>query len=413
MTFKNWPTFEQITCAYRACRLGKRASVHQTRFEAHLGKNLIELHGELLSGKYKPSPVVCFVVTHPRPREIFAAHFRDRIVHHLVVGELTPMWERKFIHSSFACRNGRGTHGALKYLQNAVRKISQGGIRPVYALQLDLASFFVTIHRPTLCHLLTKNLKNERLKRLVEILYLTDSRPNALLKGPKHLFDLIPKEKSWFGQSKDQGIPIGNLISQFGANVYLTGLDHLIQRKLKPNAYLRYMDDLILLDTDPERLRPFEKIIDDWLKAHRRQSLNPAKTRLSRMSEGIDYLGYRCRQGDSPREPVQFFLEPQKKWEWIQTLKDLAALDFQSTEKPHPLSHHLESEKVNQTLSRANSRLGYMKHAESFRLRKDSIDRLLRDTNRGRGLPDAPPLELGDPWVPLKTRRDYLAIRRR
>jgi hypothetical protein len=133
-----------------------------------------------------------------------------------------------------------------------------------------------------------------------------------------------------FDQGKDQGLPIGNLISQFGANVYLTELDHLIQRGLRPRAYLRYMDDLTLVNTDPERLRPLEKSIGDWLKIHRRQLLNPEKTVLSRLDGGINYLGYRCIQTDSPKQPLQFFLEPKKKWEWIQALREVTTVDFQA-----------------------------------------------------------------------------------
>ena len=401
-----WLSFDEVVQAYRECRLGKRASIHQTRFEAHLGRNLLELYRDLLSEKYRPSPVVCFVVTKPKPREIFAAHFRDRIVHHIVVSRLTPIWERKFIHSSFACRSGKGTHGALRYFQKTAREISQGGILPVYALQLDLASFFVTIHRPTLCSLLTKGLKDGCWMRLIQTLYLTDGRLGAIRKGA--FFDLIPKEKSWFSQKKDQGIPIGNLISQFGANVYLTELDHLIQRKLKPSAYIRYMDDLLLLDTDPERLRPLEAIVNDWLEAHRQQSLNPRKTRLSRLDGGIEFLGYRCMQVNSPKEPLQLFLKPNKKWEWIKTLREMAAIDFQS-ERTHPLSMRIESATTQRALSRMNSKLGFLKHAETFQLRKKSIDKLVDDLSEFPGLPS----QLGEAWSPLKARRDYRAIRRR
>ena len=359
MTLDTWPTFDDVTQAYRECRLGKRASVHQARFEAHLGKNLFELHRDLTTEKYRPSPVVCFVVTQPKPREIFAAHFRDRVVHHLVVSQLTTQWERKFIHGSFACRKGKGTHGALKYLQKQVRRLSQGGIRPVYALKLDLASFFVTIHRPTLCGLLTNDLsptpKNNRLRHLIQTLYLTDARRDVIMKGDQCFFDLIPPEKSWFNQGKDQGLPIGNLISQFGANVYLTELDHLIQRHLKPQAYLRYMDDLLLLDINPERLRPFEKLIGDWLVEHRHQALNPAKTVLIRLDQGIEYLGYHCVQTDTPGEPLQFFLPPKKKWAWIQSLRNLKRIDFNSIHRPHPLASTLESEQAQKALSQINS----------------------------------------------------------
>jgi retron-type reverse transcriptase len=406
-----WPTFEEVTQAYRECRLGKRASVHQARFEAHLGKNLFELHQELITEKYRPSSVVCFVVTRPKPREIFAAHFRDRVVHHLVVSQLATHWERKFIHSSFACRKGKGTHGALKYFQKQVRQISQGGIRPVYALKLDLASFFATIHRPSLCQLLTNDLspRNNHLRHLIQTLYLTDGRRDVIMKGDQRFFDLIPPEKSWFHQGKDHGIPIGNLISQFGANVYLTELDHLIQRKLKPRAYLRYMDDLLLLDINPEHLRPFEKVIGDWLLQHRRQSLNSAKTVLTRLDRGIEYLGYHCIQTDTPKEPLQLFLPPKKKWEWIQSLRELERINFQSIQKPHPLASQIESEQAQKALSQINSRLGHLKHAETFRLRKSSIDQVVLNLSACPGLPR----ELGEAWSPLKARRDYQAVRRR
>jgi RNA-directed DNA polymerase len=399
-----WLPFEEVVKAYRECRMGKRASLHQTRFEAHLGRNLLKLHHDLLSEKYQPSPVICFVVTKPKPREIFAAHFRDRIVHHLVVSRLTPTWERKFIHSSFACRTGKGTHGALRFFQKEVRKISRGGARPVWALQLDLASFFVTIHRQTLCDLLTKDLKDGPWKRLIQTLYLTDGRVDAIQKGA--LFDLIPKEKSWFGQGGDQGIPIGNLISQFGANVYLSELDHLIQRKLKPSSYARYMDDLLLLDTDPERLRPMEKIINDWLETNRYQSLNSKKSQLTRLDEGIKFLGFRCKQVHSPKEPLQLFLKRNKKWEWVKTLRDVVAADFEFA-KPHLLSLPLESDNAGRTLSRVNSQLGYLKHANTFQLRKSSIDKMIEDLSEFPELPS----ELGESWFPLKARRDYQAIR--
>jgi RNA-directed DNA polymerase len=200
-----WLPFEEVVKAYRECGMGERASLHQTRFEAHPGRNLLKLHHDLLSEKYQPSPVICFIVTKPKPREIFAAHFRDRIVHHLVVSRLTPTWEKKFIHSSFACRTGKRTLGALRFFQKEVKKISRGGTHPVWALQLDLATFFVAIHRPTLSDLLIKNLKDGPCKRLIQTLYLTDRRVCAIQKSA--LFDLIPKEKSWFGQGSDQGFP--------------------------------------------------------------------------------------------------------------------------------------------------------------------------------------------------------------
>jgi hypothetical protein len=401
-----WPSFEDIAKAYRSCRLGKAASIHQTRFEANLGKNLFSLYEDIREEKYKPHPTICFIVTKPKPREIFAAHFRDRIVHHLVVSRLSPLWERNFVYSSFACRKGKGTHGALKYLQMQVRRVSQGGLRPVYALQLDLASFFVTIHRPTLCRLLTNEIRSPFLRQLVETLYLHDARPDTILRGDSALFGLIPQEKSWFSQGPEQGLPIGNLISQFGANVYLTGVDHFVQRELKPAGYLRYMDDLTLLDADPQKLEPFATKVDEWLRRSRHQALNPRKTKLSCLYDGIDYLGYHGVQTDSPQEPFQLFLKPQKKWEWIQELNSLARQEVTRYEKGHILSPKVPTRELNQSLARVNSRLGYLRHAHSFCLRADSLKRFLREATENADLPP----ELGEPFCPWKTKRDYTKV---
>jgi hypothetical protein len=199
------------------------------------------------------------------------------------------------------------------------------------------------------------------------------------------------------------------LISQFGANVYLTGVDHFVQRELKPEAYFRYMDDLTLLDSDPQKLEPLIRKIDEWLRLNRRQSLNPAKSRLSCLRDGIEYLGYHGVQTDSPKEPFQLFLKPKKKWEWIQEINSLARKKIEPFEKGHLLSPKIPSRELNQSLARVNSRLGHLRHARSFRLRKDSVERFLRDTTENLDLPR----ELGEPWCPWKVKRDYTKIRSR
>jgi len=119
-------TFEDLLKAYRSCRIGKVASNAQIIFEMKLGKNLSDLETEIKTRTYRPSPYRTFIVTRPKPREIFAANFRDRVIHHLIVSRVESIWEKKFYHGSFACRIGRGTHGALKYFRSLYNKISQG-----------------------------------------------------------------------------------------------------------------------------------------------------------------------------------------------------------------------------------------------------------------------------------------------
>ena len=218
---QTWPTFHDLMIAYKNCRLHKPASNSQILFESRLGIHLSQLHQEILSGKYRPMPSHCFIVTQPKPREIFAAHFRDRVVHHLVVSQLEPFWEKSFIHSSFACRKGKGPLAAIKYAQTQVRQISQGGRRPVWALQIDVKKYFVTIHRPTLVQLLVHPIRQTYLRNLVQLIFQHDARIGAKVRIHPSNFKLIMEGKSWFDQDPDRGIAIGNLSSQFGANVYL------------------------------------------------------------------------------------------------------------------------------------------------------------------------------------------------
>jgi hypothetical protein len=178
---------------------------------------------------------------------------------------------------------------------------------------------------------------------LVSIIYRHDARRGAVRVGNPANFRLIPEGKSWFDQGPEQGIPIGNLTSQFGANVYLSALDHFVQRELRPGAYLRYMDDLLLLDRDPEKLRDKEGVINRWLERNRAQRLNTSKTHFVKLHEGITYLGYQLRQTDSSQQPLQIFPEPIKKWQLISALRKQEAERGPAEFRPHPLAPLLEA----------------------------------------------------------------------
>jgi RNA-directed DNA polymerase len=176
----SWPTFEDVLSAYKRCQLNKPANRSQTAFEKHLGENILRLHVDIHNRKYKPRAARVFAVLDPKPREIFAADFRDRVVHHLVVHRLEPRWERKFIHASFASRKGKGVHSAIKYLRKKMRSLNQGGIKDVYALQVDISSFFVTINRQILSDMICKSEVDPTLIYLIQATYLHDARKNAI-----------------------------------------------------------------------------------------------------------------------------------------------------------------------------------------------------------------------------------------
>ncbi|MBF0367624.1 MAG: hypothetical protein HQK50_18765 [Oligoflexia bacterium] len=404
-----WPTFHDLIIAYKRCRLNKASGRSQIQFETHLAKNLSLLLNEIHCNHYIPSPAKCFIVTYPKPREIFAADFKDRVIHHLVVSQLEPIWEKKFIDSSFACRLGKGTHGALRYIEKRVREISQGGNKPVWALQLDIEKFFVSINRPILCNLLSRHCHHPKLNTLVQAIYSHDARQGVKRIGNPSLFKLIPAGKSWFEQSSIQGIPIGNLTSQFGANAYLTGLDHFILRALKPQAYLRYMDDLLLLDLDPEKLQAMPLPIDQWLISNRNQQLNQSKTHLAKLSNGITHLGYRLQQINSASRPLQVFSEPIKQWKWITSLRkfELNAQKYPQYRKPHQLSPHLLDKNVASEISSINARLGTLHHCKSYLLRKTSLERFIKNMTSPNNIPE----EFVDCWCPFSLKKDYRAIR--
>lgn len=185
-------TFKELYIAYKSCRLGKGPSNAQINFELKLGKNLTQLETEIRKRTYRPSPYRTFIVTWPKPREIFAAHFRDRVVHHLIVSRLEEIWEKKFYYGSFACRRGRGTHGALNYFEKLYRRISEGEKKEVWVLQLDIASFFITISRPLLRDLLVEGVKDEELSWLISTVFDNDPRIDASIGSSKERRALVP-----------------------------------------------------------------------------------------------------------------------------------------------------------------------------------------------------------------------------
>ena len=136
---------QKLYLAYFDCRNGKRKTVNALNFEWDLERNLFLLLNELKTKKYKPGRSICFAVKEPTPREIFAATFRDRIVHHLLVREINDMGERTFIFNAFSCRKGKGTHKAVKLLKQSIRRLSKNYSKEIYYAQMDISGFFMSI----------------------------------------------------------------------------------------------------------------------------------------------------------------------------------------------------------------------------------------------------------------------------
>ncbi len=292
-----YPLFkpEAVFTAYRRCRRRKRNTINAQRFEAGLEDQLFTLSRKLGAGTYQPGRSVVFMVNKPKRREIFAADFSDRVVHHLLVDELEPEWEKRFIYDSYACRREKGTHKAVERLQSFCRKVTNNNTRRAYYLQLDIRGFFINIDRRILFERLAAFESDPLRLDLIRRLVFHEPVENCIFKGCTKEDGLaLPAHKTLFHAKPFKGLPIGNLTSQFFANVYLDMLDQFIKRRMGVRYYVRYCDDFILLSESPEQLKRQEGEIETFLRTQLRLELNP-KRKLRRISDGIDFLGYIVR----------------------------------------------------------------------------------------------------------------------
>jgi hypothetical protein len=398
--------FQKLYRAYLACRQNKRNTINALKFEWDLERNLFQLLQKLQQRTYQPGRSICFAVEKPTPREIFAASFKDRVIHHLLINELLELGERNFIFDSYACRKNKGTHKAVKRLQGFISIDSRlrgndirGGNdrRNSYYLQLDIAGFFMSIDHHILYSILKKLVfKQKRSQQWKDdILWLSKtiifSKPteNYLFKGDLPLFESIPKRKSLFYSPKDQGLPIGNYSSQFFANLYLNELDQFIKRKLQCRHYVRYVDDLILLSNSKQELKSWLVAIETFLKENLNMKINSAKTKFQPLVNGVDFLGYFIKPKYTlVRKRVVKRLK-EKIGGFINVIPDLIGdperLDSRfrgndirggnDREGCHPGLKHchpeLDSGSIQIILAIINSYFGHFRFANSFNLRKD------------------------------------------
>jgi RNA-directed DNA polymerase len=284
-------TFEELVLAYFDCRKAKRNTASALAFEQNLERNLQSLHDELQDGSYRPGQSICFVITRPKPREVWAADFRDRIVHHLLYNRVAPRFHAAFIADSCACIPGRGTLYAVQRLESKIRSITQNWSTPAHYLKLDLANFFVSINKHVVRDLLAKKISEPWWMALAETVLFHDPRYGVALHGSPLLLKKIPPHKSLFNQDADHGLPIGNLSSQFFANVLLDALDQYCKHKLQAKYYVRYVDDFILLHESPQWLNGAREYIEAWLPSHLGLNINPSKTILQPIVRGVDFVG--------------------------------------------------------------------------------------------------------------------------
>ncbi|AJY40358.1 RNA-directed DNA polymerase [Burkholderia humptydooensis] len=256
-----------------------------------LERNLRRLYDELADGSYTPGRSKCFVITRPKPREVWAAAFRDRIVHHLLYNRIGPRFERSFIADSCACIKGRGTLYAAERLESKVRSITQNWSIRAFYLKCDLANFFVSIDKCILLDLLLAKISEPFWRALTERVLMHDPRDDFEYHGDPVMMQLVPPHKRLMEQAENLGLPIGNLSSQFFANVYLDVLDQRAKHILGARHYIRYVDDFVFLHDSPARLNEILADVTTFLPERLGVRINQRKTILQPVDRGVDFVG--------------------------------------------------------------------------------------------------------------------------
>lgn len=246
--------------AYLAARQGKRAKSACHDFDIAAGAYLSKLHTKIHNNTYAVRPYVKFFVYEPKKREISAPWFGDIVMQHAIYRIIRPIFENVFISTSYACRKGMGTHKAANYAQKCLQNSDPNN----YNLKLDIRKFFYRIDRTILRKLIERKIKD---RRLVDTMMLFTSDGNSI------------------------GIPIGNLLSQTFALIYMNKVDQFIKRDLKVKKYCRYVDDFILFDLSREECLAHKATIETFIKAE--LHLEFSKWSLHKVKNGLNFVGYR------------------------------------------------------------------------------------------------------------------------
>lgn len=297
--------------AYRKAKRHKTRSRNVKDFERNLEENINLLATELTERTYRPSSATCFVISDPKKREIFAADFRDRVVHHLYYDYTHIIFERSFIADSYSCIKGRGTHYGISRLQHHIRSCRQQTGEEPYVLKLDIKGYFMHINRKLLLQLVADRLTKAARQRvsshsevrwqdcldfdfllwLSGVIILQDPTVGCIMRGKSADWDALPNSKSLFYSQPDCGLPIGNLTSQLFSNVYLSEFDNFMKRRMKCRHYGRYVDDAFVVSHSRQQLNKLISEARSFLFNHLGLVLHEGKTHIVPTRCGVEFLG--------------------------------------------------------------------------------------------------------------------------
>jgi len=377
--------------AYYDARKHKRNTLNQLNFEMDLEHNLVELAHQIRDRTYSVSPSVCFMVTKPVNREIFAADFRDRVVHHLLINYIGEIVERSLITDCYACRKGYGTSYGVQRIKHHIHSCTGNYTRRAYVLKMDIQGYFMSIDRELLFRkmeaLLLKyaNRKSpkgikwkealnlERISYLLKVVVFNDPTAGCRVKGNRKEWEGLPLSKSLFHSPPGCGLPIGNLTSQVFSNVYLSDFDHYVKRTLRMEHYGRYVDDFYVIHRDKEVLKQLPLLIAHYLWEELKLTLHPKKIVLQDVIRGIGFLGV--------------YIKPYREHLVRKSQKSICRSVYQlehAIRKKKKLNKK-EKERIRASM---NSYLGYLTQYNTYKLRKRLVEQCTVIREQGTFTPE-------------------------
>lgn len=269
-TYDSIITLENILSAWQEFRRGKKQKKDVQEFERNLMDNILLLYSDLKNKTYRHGNYHAFAINDPKKRDIHKATVRDRIVHHLLYNELCHYFNKRFIHDSYSCQIGKGTHKALKRFTVFSRKVSKNYTKPCFVLKCDIRKFFANIDHDILKQILDK--------------YITDKNVIKLLSNIIDSFQTIG--------NRGKGLPLGNLTSQLLVNIYMHEFDYFVKHNLKQKQYIRYADDFVFFDHHKQNFEKLIPILENFLLQKLQLEIHPQKLFITSIYSGIDFLGW-------------------------------------------------------------------------------------------------------------------------
>jgi hypothetical protein len=336
-------------------------------------EGLMLLARAIYERKYNPKPCIAFIIHKPVMREIFAADFTDRIIHHLLYRSLYPIIDRKLINDTYSCRVGKGTLYGINRVGKFIRSCSNNYSKESYILKLDIQAYFMNIQHQIIYDKVLAMLPDKKQNYLgiskETLLYLLKQtifnpvKENCRIKGNRNDWNGLPSSKSLFYYPNTTGLPIGNLTSQVFGNVYMNDFDHFVKRELKIKYYGRYVDDMVFVHNDKNYLQSLIPILSNFLLSSLGLVIHPNKIVLVNANEGIQFLGQIIK-------PYRNYVSNRTKNNFYQAIQRINKI---MSEVPE-----FSWQQLCDIRAVLNSYLGILQQAATYNLRKTMLGKLVK-----------------------------------